>query len=199
MDKQMITFNRNALLGNISGQPLCADYKSAWRKCGNDKEMLVKLAMMQQSIPYFNHACYMRLGLTKEYIKENFGDYINGKKVLNDVDGVHGYTYELYVDFNGDFKAVADVTSLMWCNSPTIEVETTKCPLFYVSNNSEVHFVLNGYNSIRIYLFDGSRVVIDDADDTCDVIIYKYNNKADVEIGKYCFGKVKIFNKTLRL
>ena len=199
MDREMLMFQRNALLGKISAEPLCAQYKSKWRSCGDSKEMLVRLVMQQQSIPYFSHACYMNLGLTKEYIKDNFGDFINGNKTLNDVEGVEGYKYQLYVDYSGDFKAVADVTSLMWCNCPTVSVEATKCPLFYVSNNSEVHFALDGYNSIRIYLFDESKVVIDDADDTCDIIIYKYNNKSDVELGKYCFGKVKIFNKTLRL
>ena len=81
----MLTFKRNALLGNISGQPLCADFKSAWRLCGNDKEMLVRLALMQQSQPYFSTACYKNLGLSKDYIKENFSEYINGR-VLNDCE-----------------------------------------------------------------------------------------------------------------
>lgn len=195
----MLMFQRNALLGKISTEPLCSEYKFAWRSCGDDKEMLVKLSMQQQSIPFFSYACHKNLGLTKDYIKEKFKDYINGNKTFDDVEGVQGYTYQLYVDYGGDFKAVADVTSLMWCNCPTVEIEPTKCPLLYVSNNSEVHLVLGGYNSARVYLFDESRVVVDDADETCDVIVYKYDNKSDVELGRYCFGKVKIFNKTLRL
>ena len=199
MDRQMLEFQRNALLGKISAEPLCAQYKAAWRSCGDDKEMLVRLAMQQQSIPYFSHACYERLGVTKDYIKKNFAEYINGNKVLEDVEGVKGYTYQLYVDFKGDFKAVADVTSLMWCNDTSVNIETAKCPLFYVSNNSDVHFVLDGYNSIRIYLFDESKVMIDDADETCDVLVYKYSNRAQFETGKFCFANVKIFNKTLRL
>lgn len=195
----MMNFQRNALLGRISPEPLCAQYKAAWRSCEDDKEKMVSLVMQQQAIPFFCHACHNNLGLTKEYILENFGDYINGNRTLNDVEGVNGYTYQLYVAFEHDFKAVADVTSLMWCSSPQIEIEASKCPLFYVSNNSDVHFLLNGYNSIRIYLFDDSRVTIDDADETCDVVVYSYSNTAEVIVGKYCFGKVKIFNKTLRL
>ena len=195
----MLEFQRNALLGKISAEPLCAQYKAAWRSCGDDKEMVVRLDMQQQSIPYFSYACYERLGVTKDYIKKNFAEYINGNKVLEDVESVKGYTYQLYVDFKGDFKAVADVTSLMWCNGTSVNVEATKCPLFYVSNNSDVHFVLDGYNSIRIYLFDESKVMIDDADETCDVLVYKYSNRSQVEAGKFCFGKVKVFDKTLRL
>ena len=195
----MLTFKKNALLGKISAEPLCMQYKQAWRACGNDKELLVRLALSQQSIPYLSHACYKNLGLTKDYILENFSEYINGKRVFNDVEGVNGYTYQLYVAFNSDFKAVADVTSLMWCNDTSVNIEATKCPLFYVSNNSDVHFVLDGYNSIRIYLFDESKVMIDDADETCDVLVYKYSNRAQFETDKFCFANVKIFNKTLRL
>lgn len=198
MDKEMFDFQKNAIMGKIA-QPLCADYKSALRQCGDDKEMLVRLALQQQSLPYLSHACYANLGLTKEYILDNFGDYINGKRTFDDVEGVNGYKYQLYVAFKGNFKAVADVTSLMWCDNTIVNVETSKCPLFYISNKSEVHYVLDGFNSIRIYLFDESKVVIDDADETCDVIVYKYGNRATVEIGKYCLGKVKIFNKQLKL
>ena len=195
----MLTFKRNALLGNISGQPLCADFKSAWRRCGNDKEMLVRLALMQQSQPYFSTACYKNLGLTKEYILENFSEYINEKRVFNDVEGVNGYTYQLYVAFNGDLKAIADVTSLMWCSSTQVLVSATKCPVFYISNSSNVHISCEGYNSPKIYLFDDSVVTIDDVDETCDIIIYKYSEKATVELGKFCLKEPKVFNKELRL
>ena len=176
-----MTFKKNALLGKISAEPLCMQYKQAWRTCGNDKELLVRLALSQQSIPYLSHACYEHLGLTKEYILENFSEYINGKRMFNDVEGVNGYTYQLYVAFNGDLKAVADVTSLMWCSSTQVLVSATKCPVFYISNSSNVHISCDGYNSPKIYLFDDSVVTIDDVDETCDIIIYKYSDKASVE------------------
>ena len=199
MDKELFDFQRNAIMGNIADQPLCADYKNLWRMCGNDKEKLIRLALQQQSLPFLSHACYKKLGLSKEYILENFGEYINGNKVFDDVEDVKGYKYDMYVDFKGNLKAVADVTCMMWCDNPLVEISATKCPIFYVSNGSEVHYVLEGFNSIRIYLFDESKVVIDDADETCDVVVYQYSNRATVEMGKYCLGKVKIFIKQLKL
>jgi hypothetical protein len=199
MEDEMLTFKKNALLGKISAEPLCMQYKQAWRACGDDKESLVKLALMQQSIPYFSHACYEHLGLTKEYILENFSEYINGKRVLNDVEGVNGYTYQLYVAFNGDLKAIADVTSLMWCISTQVLITATKCPVFYISNSSDVHISCEGYNSPKIYLFDDSVVTIEDCDDTCGVIIYKYSDNATVNTGKFCLKEPKVFNKELRL
>lgn len=199
MKDELLEFKKNSILGKVSGQPLCQDYISAWRKCGNDKEMLVRLALQQQSTPYVSHACYKHLGLTKEYIIENFGEYINGKRTFSDVEGVNGYTYQLYVGFERDFKAVADVTSMMWCNSPQVEIEATKCPVLYISNSSDVHISCDGFNSPRIYLFDDSCVTIDDSDENTDIIVYKYDSSAIVDVDKFCLGKVKVFNKELRL
>ena len=200
MDKQMIDFNRNALLGNISGQPLCVDYKAAWRKCGDDKEMLVKLALKQQSHPYFSTACFKNLGLTKDYIKKNFKEYINGR-IFNDCDDVHGYTYALYVDwdYENDLEVNVDVCGIMWTVGANVVVPQTKAPTIYISNRSNVHLVCDGYNSVNIKLFDKSKITIEDLDADSNVIVYKYSDDASVELGKYCLGKVKVFNKELRL
>lgn len=199
MKDELLEFKKNSILGKVSGQPLCQDYISAWRKCGNDKEMLVRLALQQQSTPYVSHACYKHLGLTKEYIIENFGEYINGERTFENVEGVDGYTYQLYVGYDKDFEITADVTSLMWCDGSQIVIPQTKCPTLYVSNSSDVHISCDGFNSPRIYLFDDSCVTIDDSDENTDIIVYKYDSRANVDVGKFCLGKVKVFNKELRL
>ena len=178
---------------------LCSEYKGRWRACHDDKEQLVKLVMAQQSLPHFIHYCYNGMGLSKEYIQETFGDYINGNAVINDADGVDGYTYSLYVGFKGVFKAAVDVLSLMWCNNINVTVETSKCPVIYVGCGSHVHLSLDGYNCPHIYLFDDSKVTIDDADEDSKVVIYKYSDKAQVELGKYCLADVKVFDKQLKL
>lgn len=199
MDKELLKFQKSALLGEVSGEPLCQKYKQAWRACGDDREMLMRLALQQQSQPYVSHACYEHLGVTKDYLLENFGEYINGNRTFEDVDGVSGYTYQMYAAYGDAFAASADVTGMMWCDGASVSIPKCKCPLFYVSNGSDVHFSLEGYNSVRIYLFDESSVVVDDADETCEVFVYKYSNRAGVEIGRFCLGSVKIFNKQLKL
>lgn len=196
----MLEFERNALLGNVSGQPLCADYKSALRQCGNDKEMLIRLALRQQSMPFFSTACYKKLGFTKEYIKKEFKDYINGYVVKN-ADGVDGYTYGLYVDwdYENDLDVDVDVCSVMWTVGANIVVPVTKCTTLYISNRSNVHLVCDGYNTVNIKLFDKSKVTIEDLDEKSNVLVYKYSDDASVELGKFCLGKVNVFNKELRL
>lgn len=199
MDRDLFMFYKSALEGKFT-TPLCSEYKSAWRKCGDDKEMLVKLALKQQSIPYLSHACYKELGLTKEYIKEQFKNYINGY-TIHDADGVSGYTYGLYVDwdYENDLVVDKDVVGVMWTVGANVVIPTSKCPTIYISNRSNVHIVCEGFNTINIKLFDESKVTIQEVDEDSDVIIYKYSDKASVELGKFCLKEPKVFNKELRL
>jgi hypothetical protein len=200
MEDEMLKFKKNALLGNISAEPICQAYKQAWRLCGDDNEMLVRLALNQQSQPYLSHACYKELGLTKEYIKKEFAGYINGY-TIHDADEVHGYTYGLYVDWNyeNDLVVDKDVVGVMWTVGANVVIPTSKCPTIYLSNRSNVHIVGEGFNTVNIKLFDESKITIEDIDKDSEVIVYKYSNKATVEEGKYCFGKVKVFDKQLKL
>lgn len=200
MKDEMLMFKKNALLGNISAEPLCQAYKQAWRICGDDKEMLVKLALKQQSLPYFSVACHKKLGLSKDYIKEQFGDYINGY-TIHDADGVSGYTYGLYVDwdYENDLVVDKDVVGVMWTVGANVVIPTSKCPTIYLSNRSNVHLVGDGFNTINIKLFDKSKVTIEDLDEESEVVVYKYSDDAKVELGKYCLGSVKVFPKELRL
>ena len=199
MDNEMFGFYRFALQGVLT-DPLCADYKNEWRACNGDKEKLVKLVMRQQSLPYFITHCYSGKGLSKEYILREFGDFTNGKRQILDADNVSGYTYSMFVAFNGICKPDNDVSAFMWCNDATLEINTAKCPVIYVGCGTELHLVCCGYNSPKIYLFDDSKLVIDDADDTSSIIVYNYSDKASVDVGKYCTTQnLKVFPKKLRL
>jgi hypothetical protein len=179
---------------------LCTEYKGKWQRARGDKEALVRLAMCQQSQAHFVSYCHNGKGLSKDYIKDVFGDYINGY-TLKDCDGVEGYTYGLYVDwdFDNDLNIVNDVSSVMWTIGASLVVPASKCPTIYISNRSNVHLVCDGCNSVNIKLFDESKLTIEDVDNTCDITIYKYSDKAEVEKGKYCFVEPKIFDKELRL
>lgn len=195
----MFQFYKAALSGDIS-TPLCAQYKASWRKCGDDKEMLLRLSLSQQSLPFVATYAYQEKGLTKDYVKSNFKDLINGY-TFKDCDGVPDYTYGLYVDwdYENDLVVDKDVASLMWCVGTNVVVEKCKCPTIYISNRSNVHLVCDGFNTVNIKLFDKSKVTIEDLDEESDVVVYKYSEDAVVEEGKYCLGKVKTFNKELRL
>lgn len=199
MDKEMFKFKKAALSGELTA-PLCSEYIQAWRKCGDDKEMLVRLVMKEQSLPYFFAHCYQNKGLSKEYIKHEFRNYINGRYTGIDVDGVAGnYRTELYVGYDGDLSVSSDVFAAMWCNISSMEIPTCKAIKIYCACGSEVHITCAGYNNVIIMLFDDSKVILDDVDEDSNVLVYKYSDKASVELGKFCLKEPKIFNKELRL
>lgn len=190
-------YYKNSLLNH-----LCSEYKGIWQSCHNDKEKLMELVLQRQSLPHFMTYAYEGIGVTKEYAKEQFSEYINEKKVFYDVDGVNGnYASGMYIDFEDDKQAIItlDTCAILWCKNMEILVPITKCPVFYISNNSNVNISMDGYSSIVIYLFDDSNVTIVDADDSCNVTIFKYSKNAGVEVGKYCLAQIKEFDKELRI
>jgi len=190
----MMIFHRNALLAN-----LCKEWATMWTNCHGEKDKLMRLVLMQQSAPYFASFCYNGAGLSKEYCLREFGDYLNGRTFEN-CDGVDGFTYAMYISPSEAARISVDVAQILWSNPAEVIIPETKCPKLYVSNKSSVHLTLEGYNTIQVYLFDESAVVIDDADETCEIVVYRYSDNSKVERGTFCISpKIKIFNKTLKL
>lgn len=194
----MMRFYKAGLLGTVTQQPLCESYKEEWRACGDDKEKLMKFALRQQALPYLFLHSFNGQGLSREYLLKEFRNYINGAYTVHDADKVKGYTYELNVARKGMFDTPNDVIAFMYCQETTVVIPTTKCPSLFVGCSSDVHISLAGYNSIRIYLYDNSRVVIEDADDESDVTVYRYSDMAKADKGKYCLCDVRVFDKDLR-
>lgn len=196
MEDELLRYHRNALAEN-----LCKEWENRWKVCKNDKERLVALSLMQQSIPHFATFCAQKKGLSRKYILDNFGDYINGYTIW-DAEDVEGYTYGLYVDYNPTHDLLVDknVSHIMWTVGSTLVVPQTKCPIIYLSNRSNVHLVCEGYNSVKIYMFDSSNVTIECCNDDDSVTIYKYSDKCKVERGKYCLSShIYEHRKELRL
>lgn len=190
---EMERYYRESLLDE-----LCKEWKDLWRSAHGDKEKLMRMVLMQQSAPHFATFCYKGRGLTKEYCKREFKDYINGR-IFHDCDGVDGYTYAMYVDASGRKGMPFDVIQLLWCNDLQVIIPKTKCNRLYVSNRSTVNMTLDGYNHVSVYLFDESTLVVDDLDDESTVTVYCFSDDCKVVSGKYCFGKVNVFRKELRL
>ena len=183
----------------VSG--LCEEYKVKWRVAKNDKEALVRLAMVQQSLPHVLTFAYQGKGVSKKYVMREFADYINGKYEGVDVDGVEGnYRTGLYVGYEETMFPSLDVVCTMWCNIPTLEIPRCKAMKLYIGCASKVNLVCEGYNSVTVMLFDKSKVVLEDVDEDTSVSIYKYSDEATVEMGRYCLSeKIRIFNKEIRL
>jgi hypothetical protein len=136
--------------------------------------------------------------VTKEEVKTFFKDYINGV-VLNNCDNVEGYTYMWYIDNSKGFMIKSDVTHISYCDDIDVLVPKICCPTIYVSNASKVNLTCEGYSIVRVYLFDTSQITVNDCDENCSVIVYRYSDDAKADYGKYCLGDFKTFRKELRL
>ena len=195
MDKDFFNFLKNAYTNG-----LCNEYRDEIRGCNGDRLALMRLAMRQQSIPFV--ATKMHEGvLTKRYIQKTFGEYLNGF-VLHDCDDVKGYTYAMYLDYDydNDLNIDVDVAHVAFTVGASVVVPLTKCPTIYISNRSNVHLVCEGYNNIRVYLFDKSKVTIEDCDDTCEILVYRYSDNCEIKKGRFCLSKkISDFRKRLKL
>ena len=193
MDKEMFLFYRNSLARN-----LCKEYKNEFKKDLEDKKKLFELCLRQQSIPYFATACYQKWGLNIDFIKREYKDYINGKYIATDCDNVHGYSYGLWCDYTLSISANIDVVHTMECRCQ-IKVPLSKCPTIYISNNSNIDLSCLGYNSIRIYLFDNSIININELEKESTILIYNYSKNSKINIKGGLDGKIKEFDKELKL
>lgn len=194
MDKEFLNFLKDAY-----NNGLCKEYRDEIRNCHEDKLQLVRLAMRQQSCPWMATKMYEGV-ITTDYILNTFGEYLNGY-VLKDCDNVDGYNYMWFVDWDyaNDIVASADVLHISHTVGANVVVPKVLCPTIYVSNRSKIHLVCEGFNTINVKVFDESEVTIEDCDHSCEVLVYKYSDKAKVERGKYCLGHVNEFDKELRL
>lgn len=193
---ELLKYQKSALVNG-----LCGEYKGYWQAAGTDKRKLITLALSQQALPHLMTYCWNGEGVSKKYILDNFNDYINDKQIIYDADGVKGgYTYQLYVDFNDTINEQADVNAFMWCDNPIVEMPTSRCVTFYVGCNTTLHISMQGFNNARIYLFDTSEIVFEEADKTCSATVYEYSDQCVTQIGQYCLSdKIKVHRKQLRL
>lgn len=182
---------------NAIQRDLCGEYKKLWKQCKDDKQKLMNLALMQQSLPYFVSAIAEGFGLSIGYLKKEFADFINGNYVAHDVDGVEGYTSSMWVDYNDDKTVTEDVTAYIQCEGD-VTIEESKCPTIYVANNSDINVLLEGFNSARFYVFDKSHIHFDYIPTNANVTVFRYSDDAMVTAVEN-EGKLKIFKKDLRL
>ena len=193
MDQEMFMFYRNSLCKN-----LCREYSDQWKGLLENKVELFRFCLKQQAQPYFATSVYQGWGLTIDFLKKGYADFINGKYIASDCDDIKGFTYGLWCGHDTPVRLTIDVPHFMGCNS-IVRVPKTKCPTIYVSNKSKLDIKLGGYSSIRIYLFDESHVNISQVEDCNTVIVYKYSKDCSVTVSDNYTGKIKQFDKELRL
>ena len=124
MNGEMLLFYKNSIQGKIE-HALCSEYQRDWKNCKEDKEKLFCLALRRQSIPYLMTYSHRGMGLSQEYLEEEYKDYINAMYIAKDVDGVEGdYTSALYVgDNNEDIETTQDTMAFMYYSGGMLNIK----------------------------------------------------------------------------
>lgn len=102
-NSEILNFKRIALsLG------LCDEYKHKWDSCVSEKE-LIDIALDSNGVEFLADSFSFGWGMSYDYIKERFSDFINGKYVRNK----DGYTSEIYIGYNGAISLRSTITIIV--------------------------------------------------------------------------------------
>lgn len=147
MNNELLTLKRNAVLLG-----LCDRYKTEWNEA-KDKKDLVDMALDANGVEFMAKSVAEGWGLSKDYILDNFGDYVNGSYVRDK----GGYTSEIYVGYGGDILQRATLNLLVGCDTSVLVPEGSMCKI-YVCGMSDVRikcvgkcyvYVYGGYNDVK--------------------------------------------------
>jgi len=199
--------NLNYFFKNCIERKLCKEYVLLWRNCKTKKDF-VDLSLRMSSIPFIADSIYNGWGLSVEFIKDYFADFINGKYIGYDVDCIKK------VDKENKLKKYFN--TLIYCNykdkiifnENIIHVINSDCDLHisfnneikivFISNKSNVKLHLTECATTTIYLFDESKVtVVEDTEHTL-TSFYKYSDRCSI-VQIETKGKYLFYNKDLKI
>ena len=142
MLNELLTLKRNAVMLG-----LCDRYKAEWDEA-KDKKDLVDLALDANGVEFMAKSVAEGWGVSKDYILDNFGDYVNGKYVREK----GGYTSELYVGYGGDNLQRATLNLFVGCDTSILVPEGSVCKI-YVCGRSNVRLKCAG--KCYVYMYGG--------------------------------------------
>lgn len=91
---------------------LCKEYTDKWDKC-ESKEDLIKTVLDSNGVEFLCDGVQFKWGLTPQFIKESFSEFINGKYLCQNPKG---YSVELFCNHIGEIQARSTILVLINCN-----------------------------------------------------------------------------------
>ena len=191
---------------NCIKRGLCKEYVLLWRNC-KTKEDFIKLSMQMGSIPFIADAIYNGWGISTDFIKKEFADFINGNYVGIDVEGLKKIDREnkikkelqsiLYCSHNEYINFQENIIHIINCDCD-LYVPYDEIKIIFISNKSNVRLHLKECATTTIYLFDESTVTIIEDTEFTLASFYKYSDKCNI-IKNKTLGKYLFENKDLKI
>lgn len=186
MDKEMFTFLKNAISKN-----LCSEYKKEWKASVEDKKKLFDFSMQTGSIPYLATAIYRGWAVPIDYITQNFKDFINGKYVIENSNGIKGATATSYYDYNFDGEELHFTLATMYHCCGSFDVMPHTAQRYHISNKSDLSIGLGDNSTLWINLYDESKVDLGYIEQGMTAYIIKYSDDCSFDYID-CGGKVVV-------
>lgn len=124
---------------------LCTQYADKWNNA-MDKRSLVDIGIDAKGADFLCDSCSNGWGLTIEYLKREFAEYINGNYQRKE----DGYTSELYVDYTGNIEQRSTLTLLIGCKCNIHIGKDSVCEI-YLSGGSDIRIKNDGYCAVYVY------------------------------------------------
>lgn len=165
MEKEIERFRNEALKRN-----LCNEYSLRWNQM-KTKHDLLHFSLDPKSISYVALSTHEGWGLSIDFISKEFSKYINGK----------GYSDEsaLFCQAEG-LHDIRHIENNIMNTAGRFIVQKTKCPILHINNNSDIDIECKGMNTVKLYLYDTSKVNII-IDNSCKVFVMSFSEYADVK------------------
>lgn len=150
---------------------LCKSFTDRWQKMQTQDDFIT-FSLDPKSISYIALSTYEGWGLTTSYILEHFSNYINGREVPNSDSS-------LFCMATGGYPILKLENNIMQSNI-SLDIPKTKCPILHINNGSDVTVNAQGFNTIKIYMYDTSKVKIN-IDNSCRVFVMNLSKDAVIE------------------
>lgn len=115
---------------------ICARYRREWDKSTNLQDIM-DMALSAQGVEFTCDACAFKWGLSRDYILNNVGDYINGRYQRNK----DGYTSEMYVADKGEKTLRSTLNLLIGCNGTVIVPKFHICKIYVCESDISLHSI----------------------------------------------------------
>lgn len=125
---------------------LCQDYKEKWNNSTTNKD-LADLALDINGADFICASVEKEWGLTKEFILNNFTQYINGKYIAGQRKD---YTSEIFVGYNGEITARTTILIILYSNAIIHIPQNHACKIF-AAKNSMINITCDGYCELINY------------------------------------------------
>lgn len=125
---------------------LCEKYREKWDACASKKQ-LVDMALDSNGIEFMADAIAFGWGLSKEYLMQEFGEFMNGFYRRQE----EGYASEMYIGAHEVLSAESTLLLIGYCDDIEIEIPEHAVCRIYICGGSSVRIENNGKVELLVY------------------------------------------------